>query len=63
MMTEPICPKCGDTIEQFDTIDEIYDDDNVFRLLLVGECPVCNRQYRWYETYRYDGISDLEEVE
>ena len=61
MMTEPICPKCGDTIEQFDTIEEFYDDE-VFSLRLVGECPKCGRQYRWYETYHYYGVKDLEEI-
>lgn len=61
MMTEPICPKCGDTIEQFDIIEEFYDDE-VFSLRLVGECPTCSRQYRWQETYHYYGVSFLEEV-
>lgn len=61
MITEPICPKCGDTIEQLDTIDAYYDHGEC-GLLLVGGCPKCGQQYRWHEVYYFHGIRDLEEV-
>lgn len=61
MLSEPICPKCGDTIEQFVTFEEFYDDE-VFELLVGGECPKCGQQYSWREVYRYYGVKELEEV-
>lgn len=59
-MYEPTCPKCGDTIEQFDTIDTYYDDDEC-ELFVIGECPKCGQQYRWREVYCFRGIRNLEE--
>lgn len=62
MMNEPICPKCGEIIEQFDIIDREDTDDEMYDLILVGECPKCGRQYRWHEVYRFYGVDKLEEI-
>lgn len=59
-MKELICPKCGHTIEWWDTVDDSSDVDT-HELLCIGGCPHCETEYRWWEIYKFSHIVNLEE--
>lgn len=60
---EPLCPKCGTTLEML-TCDEVPElDYNFFDYTknVMGVCPDCGTRYRWTEIWDYKGVTDIEE--
>lgn len=60
-MKEPICPKCGHTVDWWDTVYDSSDVDT-HEILCVGGCAHCETEYRWLEVYKFSHIKELEEV-
>ena len=60
MNLEPICPNCGDTLEEDDCYDTSLCGDCYARYL-VGTCPTCKKEYRWTEFYEITGVDSIEE--
>lgn len=61
-MNEPICSKCGHSIDYFESVDEATNID-VHEILCVGTCPRCEANYQWWEVYKFSHIEALEEIE
>lgn len=60
-MNEPTCPKCGHTIDCWETVDDST-DFNEYKVLCAGGCPQCGTDYQWWEVYKFSRLEDLEEV-
>lgn len=61
MMTEPICPHCGDTISICENVDENF-EINSCEVLVSGVCFSCGQEYQWWEVYNFSHIKGLEEI-
>lgn len=61
MMTEPICPHCGNTIDICDNVDENFNSSSC-EILVSGVCFSCGREYQWREVYNFSHIEALEEI-
>ena len=60
-MNELTCPKCGHTIDFWETVDE-YTDDDTHEILCAGVCSHCGTDYQWREVYKFSHNENLEEV-
>ena len=64
MKKKPICPHCKEVIKE----DDIWEYDEIkvngklaHREYAGGTCPVCKKEYEWYNVYVFAGISDFKE--
>lgn len=57
---EPTCPYCDEVLEPFETID-IEMDENSIRALTLGECPICKKEFKYFEYYIYSDFEMLGE--
>ena len=60
-MKEPNCPKCGYTIDCWETVNDSSDFDT-YQLLCAGGCSHCGTDYQWWEVYKFSHNENLEEV-
>ena len=59
-MNEPTCPKCGNIIKYWETVDE-FTEVYTHNIFCIGVCPHCKTNYQWWEIYKFSHIEDLEE--
>lgn len=59
---EPICPTCGDTLNEDDCYDHNYGGSYMERVC-VGTCPSCGNTYQYREVFFYGGYSKIEKFE
>ena len=55
------CHTCHIELEELDCVD-IETSFNYVRLLKVGDCPNCRKQYQWYEKFIYESYTTPEEI-
>ena len=60
-MNEPTCPKCGHTIDCWETVDDST-DFNTYKVLCAGGCSNCGTDYQWWDVYKFSHSENLEEV-
>lgn len=52
MPVEPKCPICNSLLEEIDAYDTEMNGSSIV-VHVVGECPLCEREYQWTEVYNY----------
>lgn len=58
----PKCLNCNEFLEVDDTEDvEIFSCDETY-ITFLGECPLCNRRYKWIEKYIFNDFNNLKEI-
>ena len=55
----PMCPVCETEIEYDDFMFDDCDGDAVY-FKSRGHCPKCGREYRWYDSYHFAGVTEPE---
>ena len=56
------CPHCHTTLcEDYGIRTEIEDD--YMTRTVDGYCPECSKEYVWKENYKFNGVTDLTEVD
>ena len=54
------CPYCKVELIDIESVDsELYGDSYFDHML--GDCPKCEKVYRWIEQYKFFGIDEFEE--
>ena len=58
MTIEPKCSICNLLLEEIDAYDTEMDGNSII-VHIVGECPLCEREYQWTEVYKYSHYENL----
>ena len=58
----PLCPYCDVELENIETNWHDFVDEIVY-FQRSGRCPVCQRDFKWVEDYKWDAkFHNLEEI-
>lgn len=57
---EPICPNCGNAIDDGEITDQEIDFDQIVTHM-EGTCDRCGTDCTWEEIYEYKGCRNVEE--
>ena len=62
MLTNNCCPTCKMPLENVDVLNTEWHEGRSYDYV-YGECPNCNKQWRWTEVYALATTIDIEESE